>query len=135
MLASVFPLDALDAATFIARLLFRIAEYVPSAPVVFGRSVSWMKIIAGMVRMQLLTNFLRQLLKRKFIDENAYLRIHKAGNEAINDGNANSFGIVNELLKAQGIAEGTIKSELQIAVANSPAISYLQLGRPKAKSD
>src|SRR4029077_13250939 len=112
-------------ATFLARLLFRIAEHVPSAPVVFGRSVSWMKIIAGMVRMQLLTNFLRQLLKRKFIDENAYLRIHKAGNEAINDGNANSFGIVNELLKAQGIAEGTIKSELQIAVANSPAISYL----------
>jgi hypothetical protein len=82
-----------------------------------------MEIIAGMVRMQLLTNFLRQLWKRKFIDENAYLRIHKAGNEAINDGTADPFGVVSELLKAQGIADGTIKSELQIAVANSSVIT------------
>jgi hypothetical protein len=132
VLASVFPLDAREAAAFIARLLFRIASYVPSAPFVLRRSISWMEIIAGMLRMQLLTNFLRQLLNRNFIDEKAYIRIHNSGNEAINDGTANPFGVVHELLKAQGLVKSSVNSELEIAVANSPAISYLQLGRPEA---
>lgn len=64
VLGSVFPIDAEDAASFVARLLYRIAKFIPSAQKQFNRSLTWMEIMGGMIRMQLLTDFCR-LLKKK----------------------------------------------------------------------
>jgi len=131
VLSSVFPLKAVDAATFVARLLHRVANYVPAAHKMLGRSVTWSEIISGMNRMVLLTDFLRRLRRKKMIDELTYREIHLAGNIAINSLEDWPFEGVIQSLEAEGINEKTALRELQAATSDSAAISYLHLGRPE----
>lgn len=131
VLGSVFPIDARDAAAFVARLLYRIAEFVPSAHKVLNRSLTWMEIMGGMIRMQLLTDFCRQLERKKIIDHETYKKVHTDGNMAINTGHEWPFELVIADLVNRGIDEKQAWRELQLATANSTAISYIQLGRPE----
>ena len=131
VLGTVFPIDARDAATFIARLLYRVAEFIPSAQRQFNRSLTWLEIMSGMIRMQLLTDFCRRLLQNGSIDEDSYKKVHMAGNIAINSREEWPFDRVIECALEQGLRENVAKKELLRAAANSTAISYLQLGRPE----
>jgi hypothetical protein len=132
VLSSVFPLRADQAATFTARLLYRVSDFVPSAFKVFGRSFSWLEIVSGMLRMQLLTDFLRLLLKRKLIDEANYQSIGERGNMVINSLSDRPFEHIIELAAEETRKEtGEISRLLEIAIAHSSAISYLHLGRPE----
>ena len=131
VLGSVFPINAKDAAVFVARLLFRIAEFVPSAQRSFHRSLTWLEVMSGMIRMQLLTDFCRRLFIRGMVDKNGYMEIHMAGNVSINSFQKQPFDAVIESVCEQGVREDVAKSELLAATANSTAIGYLQLGRPE----
>jgi len=131
VLGSVFPIDARDAASFVARLLYRVAEFVPTAQQMFNRSLTWMEIMGGLIRMQLLTDFCRRLEKKGMIDAEAYNEIHIAGNMAINGGNDWPFETIIADLVERGIEEKLGWHELRSAVANSTAISYIQMGRPE----
>ena len=131
VLGSVLPIDAKDAATFIARLLFRIAEFTPSAQRLFHRSLTWLEIMSGMIRMQLLTDFCRQLLTKGLLDENGYREVHIAGNLSINSFQEWPFDAAIEAASKEGVREDMAKRELLSAAANSTAIGYLQLGRPE----
>jgi CHAT domain-containing protein len=140
VLASVFPLPAVDAATFVARLLFRIAAYLPIAADVLHRAISWNEVVSGMLRMQLLTDYLRHLLHTGLIDEAAYVEVHKFGNGAINGGeegppSPEPFAVVDRMLIQKfGIEENQLRPAFEIAVANSSVLNYLQLGRPETIS-
>lgn len=131
VLGSVFPIDARDAASFVARLLHRVAAFVPSAHSLFNRSLTWMEIMSGMIRMQLLTDFCRRLETKRMIDHETYVDVHLAGNMAINGGADWPFEVVISKLVELGVDEGLAKRELFAATANSTAISYLHLGRPE----
>ena len=131
VLGSVFPIDARDAAVFVARLLFRIAEFVPGAQRLFHRSLTWLEIMSGMIRMQLLTDFCRRLVIKGMVDKNGYMEIHRAGNVSINSFQKWPFDTVIESVCEQGVRENVAKKELLAATANSTAIGYLQLGRPE----
>lgn len=132
VLGSVFPIDARDAASFVARLLYRVAEYVPSAHRMLNRSLTWMEIMGGMIRMQLLTDFCRRLEHKNIISNETYREVHMNGNMAINGGEDTwPFETVISELIGKGIDEALARRELLAAAANSTAISYLQLGRPE----
>lgn len=131
VLGSVFPLDARDAAIFAARLLFRISDFIPSAISVFGRALTWTEIVSGMLRMQLLTDFLRLLLREGMISDEAYVEVHQKGNYAINFGRASPFDDVIGLLEEVGVMRDTAKAKLELALANSTVLAYLNIGRPE----
>jgi len=131
VLASVFPIDARDASSFVGRLLYRVAEFVPTAHDTFGRSLTWMEIIGGMIRMQLLTDFCKRLEGKRVIDSAAYKEVHAAGNIAINALRDWPFEEVVGDLHRRGLDENMLWHELLGAAANSTAISYLQTGRPE----
>jgi hypothetical protein len=131
VLASSFPIDARDAAPFVARLLYRVAEFIPTVHEAIGRSLTWMEIMGGMIRMQLLTDFCRRLQKNNIIDHDLYMKVHLAGNIAINSGVQWPFESVIAELKEHGVDEGTSWKVLQAAVAHSTAMSYMQMGRPE----
>lgn len=131
VLSSVFPLDARFAASFVARLLYRIAEFVPAAIRMRQKAVTWLEVVSGMIRMQLLTDFLMQLLTKKKITEGQYRQAHYAGNMAINSFQPTPFDHVLETLENIGLLRDNLEYELQLAVAFSSAISYLQVGRPE----
>jgi hypothetical protein len=129
VLSSVFPLDARDAASFAARLVYRVSEFVPGAIKAFDQAITWTEVIAGLLRMQLLTDFLRNLLDKKSIDEDAYVRVHSEGNNAINGRADDPFGVVFDELEKIGLTKASLKLDLEAAVANSSALSYLLIGR------
>lgn len=131
VLGSVFPIDALDASSFIARLLYRVAEFVPAAHATFNRSLTWMEIMGGMIRMQLLTDFCRRLERKGLIDQETYLDVHLAGNTAINGDEQWPYETVIAELSRRGVDEKKAWHELRSATANSTAISYLQMGCPE----
>lgn len=131
VLASAFPLDARIAATFTARLMYRISTYIPAAIDTFGRALSWAEVVAGMLRMQLLTDFMRRLEGKQLISHDAYERVHQLGNMAINGMSEAPFEEVIEILAAENLDEKMLKHELDIAVATSSAISYINIGRPE----
>jgi pantoate kinase len=101
-----------------------------------GRAVGWNEIVSGMLRMHLLTDYMRKLNDDGLINESAYLKVHKFGNEALNGGekppSPEPFALVDQMLINEfGLPQAELKSAFQIAVANSSALSYIQLGRPE----
>lgn len=131
VLGSVFPIDARDAASFAARLLYRISHYVPSAHSALGRSLTWMEVMSGMIKMQLLTDFCRHLLKKKLIGDEAYNELHLVGSTAISSAAKWPFEAVIDDLVIRGIEEKRAWHELRSALSKSTAISYIQMGRPE----
>jgi hypothetical protein len=131
VIASVFPLNAVVAATFAARLVYRIAKYIPAAVNTFDRALNWTEIVSGMMRMQLLTDFLMLLLAKKLIDKDAYFELHSRSNMSINGYSGDPFGELIAKLVERGIERKVVEHELQVAIANSSAISYLNVGRPE----
>jgi hypothetical protein len=131
VLASVFPLHAMDAATFAARLIYRLADFIGPAIGLFDRPLTWLEIVSGMIRMQLLTDFLRLLEARKKITRETYMRVHKDGNMAINNGAPDPFAVVVDALVETGLDRADVLKELEFTVANSSTISYLHVGRPE----
>jgi hypothetical protein len=131
VLGTVFPIVARDAASFVARLLFRVASFVPAAHSMLGRSLTWMEIMGGMIRMQLLTDFCRHLERKNIIDPDAYRAVHVVGNLAINGLKDWPFEVIVSKLAEYGVEERTAWRQLAAATANSTAISYLQVGRPE----
>jgi CHAT domain-containing protein len=131
VLSSVFPLDARSAAMFTARLVYRVSAFLAGAIATFGEALTWTEVISGMLRMQLLTDFLRLLLSEGKIDDITYERVHMHGNVAINGRASNPFDVVLSRLEETGLSRKDLDLELEIAVANSSVISYLQIGRPE----
>ena len=82
--------------------------------------------------MQLLTDFLRNLETKNIITNNVYVDVHQKGNIAINGGHEDPFVAISDLLQSHGVDEAVIRPELEWAVANSSAISYLNIGRPES---
>jgi hypothetical protein len=131
VLSSVFPLDARHAASFAARLVYRVSEFVPGAIEAFDQAITWTEVISGLIRMQLLTDYLRLLEDKKAIDRDAYMRIHLEGNQVINGRVNDPFGAVLDALEKIGLTKSALKLDLETAVANSSALSYLLIGRPE----
>lgn len=132
VLGTVFPIDARPAASFVARLLYRVTDFVPRAHQLFDRSLTWMEIMGGMIRMQLLTDFCSRLERLELIDAKTYRDVHFDGNTLINSGaHLWPFEEIIDGLSKWGIDQSMGYRELRTATANSTVIGYLQLGRPE----
>ena len=131
VLSSVLPLDARAAATFAARLVYRIADFIPAAVGLFGRALTWTEVVAGLLRMQLLSEFVRELHRKRLITEDQIYNVQLKGTEAINGLAPDPWEIVIAELVKLGIEEATVRRELRQSTANSSAISYLNIGRPE----
>jgi hypothetical protein len=65
------------------------------------------------------------------LDDQGYNTVHLAGNMSINTNQEWPFDTVIAEITKLGIDEKRAWVELQSAVANSTALSYIQLGRPE----
>lgn len=131
VLGSVFPLHAVHAALFAARLLYRVAAYVPSAIKQFERSISWLEVVSGMLRMQASTDILRHLQGIGLLKEIDFERFHLLANRLNNGDSDDPFRDLQDYLIEYGIPEDRLAQEVHAAIAASSTISYLHLGRPE----
>ncbi len=131
VLGSFFPLLATEAAIFAARLMHRVAEFIPGYIQAFKRSITWSEVVGGMLRMTLLRDYLIRLRQVNLIDEAAYEDIHRRGNILISSLSDSPFEQVINAVIAEGVSEGQARKEFKIAVAISSAINYVHMGRPE----
>lgn len=131
VLAFVFPLFAPTAASFIARLLYRISTYVELAIGMHQRSLTWLEIVSGMIRMQLLTDLNHALMDARLIDENIYQDVGSRGNMAINAGHPDPFAEILDMSEGAGVPRTDLNRIFELTIASSSAISYLHLARPE----
>ena len=130
VLGSVFPLHAVDAAIFAARLLYRVAAYLPAAVNLMGRSITWLELVSGMLRRQLVTDILRHLVKRGDVAEPEELSLMRHLTDLM-ETKEDPFSEVRAALIEHGVEEALLDRETRKAIAASSTISYLHLGRPE----
>jgi hypothetical protein len=131
VLGSVLPLHAGLAAVFMARLLYRVASFVPAAVGTLGRSLSWIEVVSGMLRKQLLTEFLLHLHVGGFLDEPNWMRVSEIASLAVDGFAPDPYQDVFDALANRGLQRDLVWNEWAKAVAQSSAISYLNMGRPE----
>jgi hypothetical protein len=130
VLGSVFPLHASHAAVFTARLLYRVSYYIPAAIKQYKRSLTWLEIVSGMLRRQLSTDIFRHLESLGLIAKGDSEDIHLLASSAV-ETQDDPFSQLREVFLNYGIPEDRLDQEIRIAIAASPTISYLHLGRPE----
>jgi hypothetical protein len=133
VLATMLPIGGPSGAMFAARLLLRIADYLPRAARVYGRVVRWSEIAGGMLRMQ----FLSDLLHPRggpddWLDEAAWFEVGPRAGFLAARGGDEWIRWVGKELQDRGVAdEERLRRRIRRAVPMSDTIRYAQLGNPE----
>lgn len=132
VLGTLLPLRASAAAVFVARLLFRLSDFLPAAIAVRGEAIKWDEVVTGMLRMQLLTDCLRPYLVEGRINYDSYEHIHSYGNMAINLRRPDWFNYVAGLTAEQlSVSLDQTHNDFQARIPMSDAICYVHMGNPE----
>jgi hypothetical protein len=132
VVASLLPIRAVDAAVFTARLVWRIAEFLPAVTGPQGRAVLWSEVMAGMFRLQLVFDLLMPLLKAGKLTFAQYSALNMAAIVATTNQDSDWW---NDTLRALGPIIGENDAALAQrsarTIATSDAIRYTQVGNPE----
>lgn len=131
VIGSVFPLHATHAAIFAARLLYRVSEFIPAAVKMFGRSITWLEVVSGMLRRQSLTDILRHLEEKALLPDKWSIEATAELQMLADVSSPDPFANVQAEMAKWGVPDDELKREIHSALANSSTISYLHLGRPE----
>jgi len=131
VLSTLLPVQADHSSVFIARLLYRISEFVAIASR-SGRSTSWSEIVTGLLKMTLVTDWLKPYMVKHNVPWARYREVASHGNLLINTHDpdwvtklaeraANDFGIRRE----------AIDGDRRRTIAMSDVIRYTHIGNPQ----
>lgn len=133
VLATLLPVDGPSSAGFIARLVYRIAEFIPAVLSAKIRVLNWTEIISGLLRMLLTSEILNALVGPPAPQGTPRARLQAIADIEINSREFDDW--YERLLDA--IAEyrdedfETVRSKARNVLARSEAIRYVQLGNPE----
>jgi hypothetical protein len=131
VLGTLLPIGGPSAAVFLARLIYRVFEYIPSAIDLFGRSLLWSEVVGGMLRMHVVTDFLRPLTSGMLTAQN-YERITTLANHAINSGNQRWYEEVAKIVADHaGMTLEGVRTAFEHSIPYSDTIRYVQIGSPE----
>jgi hypothetical protein len=132
VVASLLPLRATAAAVFIARLVWRIAEYLPSVTGREGRAVLWSEVMAGMFRLQLVYDLIFPLLTAGKLTFAQYSEMNVAAIVATTNHDPDWWdATLASLGRHLGEDRAAIAERATRAIATSDAIRYTQIGNPE----
>jgi len=133
VVASLLPLGGASSAMFVARLVYRLADFIPSVLSAKKRVLNWTEIVSGMQRMFLASEVLNALVGTPDIEGSPRQTMQLQANMDINTGEGAWF----ENLLA-GIAEyrteeyDVVAKRVSRVIALSETIRYIQLGHPES---
>lgn len=132
VVATLLPVNGVDAAVFVARMMLRIAEFVPPAITQYGRGILWSEMVTGLQRMHLLSDLIMALRRKQLIDNDQYQRIGTYGNYAINSLNPHWLERIKEaIIHETGMRPGELERRIRTIIATSDAVRYAQIGNPE----
>lgn len=125
------PIRADHAGLFVARLLFRISEFIPL--VIKSRTISWREVITGFLRMSYSTDVLQYMASEsKLLTRQQYIEIHNEINYIINSGQDNwTQKFVSIISNKIGKDESEILDLINEKCQFVDTMLYSQLGRPE----
>ena len=130
VLGTFLPVDGARSAMFVARLMHRVAEFIPAAIKAYERSVTWTEVVSGMLRMSLATEIIMATVG--FPGTPAYNALQSKANVEINAHDPNWFAnLVGRIAKFRELDIGAAQALVQKVIARSDAIRYTQLGNPE----
>ena len=131
VLGTYAPVDAQHTAIFVARLLYRIAFFLPM--LTKHRPVSWREIVGTFFRMSYVTDVLRDLLDvRQAINETQFQQLHYDANMAINAGTQDWLENLQQgVIDATGMTESDAREIWSTRYQFVETMLFGQLGRPE----
>lgn len=130
VLGTFAPVHSVHTAVLVARLLYRIAAFLPL--ITKRRPCTWREIVSGFFRMSYATDVLRDLAHSKLITAEQYKEIHFEANTSINSGEPDWVGCLQK-----GAMKATAKNETEIKKIWTRRFQFVetmlftQLGRPE----
>ena len=127
------PIPAFEAASFIARLIYRVDTFLPLQLKSFTRKVCWREFITKMLRMSYSTDILTAYRdsKPKWISNEQYTEIHTELNMEINRGNTRwHYILFDRIATAAGREIKDVKAFYIRNVRFKHTAFYVQVGRP-----
>lgn len=133
VVGTLLPVDGRASAAFIARLAFRIAEFIPAALSAKIRVLNWTEIIGGMLRMLLASEILDGLVGPPQEAGSARAKLQTNVNIEINSGEHQDWfeRLLTAISEVTGHTMEHIETKARAVIARSEAIRYVQLGNPE----
>ncbi len=132
VLATLLPVGGLSSAGFIARLVYRIADFLPAALRAETRVLNWTEVIGEMIRMLLATEMLDQLVSFPTPKGTPRWQMQFKANGDINMGDEMWFdNLIENIAAYRGEQKDAVEQRAKGVMAHSEAIRYAQLGSPE----
>jgi hypothetical protein len=130
VLATLLPVDGRASAAFIARLVYRLADFIPAA--LHTRVVNWTEIVSGMLRMLLASELLDGFIGPPDKLESPRGKMQSQANHYINSGDPEWFErLIGDIAKHRGETDEATLTRAQGLIARAEALRYVQLGNPE----
>jgi hypothetical protein len=132
VVATMLPIGGIEGAVFLARFLYRLAEFLPAALKAHERALSWGEIVSGMLRMVLASETIAGMLNEASGAAAQAAEIQMAANADINMGNPEWYdALLSRIAQAVGGEIGDVARKARSIMARSEAIRYVQIGFPE----
>jgi hypothetical protein len=134
VLATLLPVGGLESASFVARLVLRISQFLPAASRARGRVLNWNEVISGMLRMLFASEMLDALVGPPDQEGTPRYDMQMAANTDINTYEEEDW--FGNLIRAISVHRNEpldkTASRARAVTARAEAIRYVQLGHPEA---
>lgn len=131
VLATLLPVGGRASAAFVARLIYRLADFLPAALQARQRVLNWTEVISGMQQMLLASEIL-EILVGPITPGSERERLQSAANIHINGGDGDWYEWLHEVIAThRSERPEQIAKRARAIVARSEAIRYVQLGNPE----
>lgn len=132
VLATLLPIGGREGALMVARLLNRLAGYLPAACRDLGRVVMWSEVIGGMLRMQFLFDLLMPLEHDGRMTQEQFRDVLAKASLRGQRNGAAGLTTMEQALATFGIMEPpAFRAMVRRAVPLSDTIRYAQMGHPE----
>ncbi len=132
VLATLLPVGGSASASFIARLVYRIADFLPAALAAKKRVLNWTEVVAGMLRMLYASEVLNELVGPPRALDSPRGNIQSAANADINTGDERWYdNLLDRIAQHRGVTCERVESKAATVLARCEAIRYVQLGNPE----
>lgn len=133
VLATLLPVDGLSSAAFVSRLVYRIADFIPSAIAARRRVLNWTEVVSGMLRRILASEILDTLVgPPEGADTPQAKLLFTAGEDIDVKEDEHWFdNLLANIAENRGQNLAVIQAKAQSIIARAEAIRYIQLGNPE----
>lgn len=132
VVGTLLPVDAVDSAVFIGRLIYRISGYLNALSELNVGLISWRQFFSGLLRISFCTEFLIMLRDGKKLFDNAkYEKIHTDCSMIINTHLNGWYDMVLSVIHNETGVDINEVDEMIQNIGLTETMFYSQLGRPE----